>query len=167
MSIDPKYKRNGRQLTSMSDVLHSLLENGKSALSDGFTRWRLEQEWPKIVGEMLAKQTVPCAYDRGVLWIHVQHAAWMQQLYYFQPQILEKVNTHLGRAWAKEVRLTVSPRASTNARMVQAEQVARAGTKRPGGTLKPTAGGPVDSSSGKSSMPEIDPRDLSSEPEDS
>jgi predicted nucleic acid-binding Zn ribbon protein len=139
----------------MSDVLHSLLQNGKSALSDGFIRWRLEQEWVKIVGEGLAKQTIPCAYDRGVLFIHVQHAAWMQQLWYFQPQILEKVNAHLGREWAKEIRLTQSPRASVSAREAMSAKIKAAST---------SSGG---SSNEKPLMPEIDPRDLNSEPEDS
>jgi predicted nucleic acid-binding Zn ribbon protein len=109
--MNPKGTRNNRHLTSVSDVLQGLLENGKSALSDGFTRWRLEQAWPQVVGEMISKQSAPCAYNRGTLWIWVSHSAWVQQLWYFQDTIREKVNAHLGREWAKEVKFTVDPRA--------------------------------------------------------
>ncbi len=104
--------RNGRHLTNMSDVLQSLLENGKSALSDGFTRWKLEQNWQEIVGETIAKNTVPCSYNRGVLWLWVPNSAWMQQLYFFQDMIKEKVNGYLGREFVTSVRFTLNRRAA-------------------------------------------------------
>lgn len=108
----PKRSRNGRHLTNMSDVLQSLLDNGKSALSDGFTRWKLEQNWQEIVGETIAKNTVPCAYNRGVLWLWVPNSAWMQQLYFFQEMIKEKVNGYLGREFVTGVKFTLNRRAA-------------------------------------------------------
>lgn len=101
------------QLTQASDVLQGLLQNSKSQLSDGFVRWRLEQEWPEIVGETIAAQTMPCAFDKGLLFIWVKHPTWMQQLHFFQNDLKEKVNAHLGYSWAKQIKFTLNRRAAT------------------------------------------------------
>jgi predicted nucleic acid-binding Zn ribbon protein len=111
----PGKKPREGQLTNSADVLQALLQNSKSQLADGFTRWRLEQQWPQIVGQTLAEQTLPASYNpnTGTLFIWVRHPVWMQQLYFFQEPIKEKVNTHLGKAWVREVRFTLNRGAAT------------------------------------------------------
>jgi hypothetical protein len=119
--------RNGK-LMNAADVLQALLENGNTFgapgsnpggfargafLSDGFTRWRLEQDWLSVVGASIAAQTVPAHYFKGTLSIMVQHPAWMQQLWQFQEPIKDKVNQHLGRLWVNEIKFTLNRRAST------------------------------------------------------
>jgi predicted nucleic acid-binding Zn ribbon protein len=106
--------RASAQLTTAADVLQALLQNSKSQLSDGFLRWRLEQQWVEVVGSTIGDQTCPAAFDRGTLYIWVRHSAWMQQLWFFQEPIREKVNNHLGREWVKQVRFTLSRRAATS-----------------------------------------------------
>lgn len=108
-----KRKRSSGHLTGAADVLQALLQNSKSQLSDGFVRWRLEQKWRDVVGPTIAEQTLPCAYERGTLHIWVRHSAWMQQLWFFQDAIKEKVNAHLGKNWVRQVRFTLSRRAAT------------------------------------------------------
>jgi len=95
------------------DVLQALLQNGKSHLADGFLRWRLEQNWSEVVGPTIAEQTLPVAFTHGTLYIWVRHSAWMQQLWYFQEPILEKVNSYVGKEWAARIRFTLSRRAAT------------------------------------------------------
>jgi len=109
----PKRARNNSQLLAAADVLQGLLENSKSQLSDGFLRWRLEQQWAAVVGETIAEQTLPVAFERGTLHIWVRHAVWMQQLWYFQDVIKQKVNAHLGKTWCRQVKFTLSRRAAT------------------------------------------------------
>jgi predicted nucleic acid-binding Zn ribbon protein len=109
----PKTKKRTAQLTQAADVLQGLLQNSKSQLSDGFIRWRLEQEWSAVVGPTISQQTVPCAFERGVLFIYVKHPAWAQELRFFSDSIKEKVNTHLNQQWARDVKFTLSRRAAT------------------------------------------------------
>ncbi len=105
--------RSAAQLTAASDVLQGLLQNSKSQLADGFLRWRLEKQWPRVVGATIGEQTLPVAFERGTLHIWVRHSAWMQQLWFFQEAIKEKVNAHMGRPWVTQVRFTLSRRAAT------------------------------------------------------
>lgn len=106
-------ERDKGHLTAAADVLQALLQNSKSQLSDGFLRWRLEQKWFEIVGSTIAEQTVPAAIEHGTLYIWVRHPAWMQQLWYFQEPIKDKVNAHIGRPMIQQVRFTLSRRAAT------------------------------------------------------
>jgi predicted nucleic acid-binding Zn ribbon protein len=82
-------------------------------MSDGFLRWKLEKQWPQVMGETISEQTLPCAFEHGILYIWVAHSAWMQQLWYFQEPIKEKVNAWAGREWVRQVRFTLSRRAAT------------------------------------------------------
>lgn len=105
--------RKNAQLTAAADVLQGLLQNSKSGLADGFQRWRLEKQWPEVVGATIADQTLPVAFERGILYIWVRHSAWMQQLWYFREPIKDKVNEYLGKAWVQQVKFTLSRRAAT------------------------------------------------------
>lgn len=115
MASETKKKRASGHLTQAADVLQALLQNSKSSLSDGFTRWKLEQSWPDIVGETIAKQTLPASYDKGTLFIWVRHPTWMQQLWFFQDSIRDKVNTHIGGQWVLQVKFTTNKRAAVSA----------------------------------------------------
>jgi len=115
----PKYSKSAKHqahLTAAADVLQVLLQNSKSELSDGFLRWRLEQQWADVVGVAIAQQTLPVAFEKGSLFIWVRHPTWMQQLWYFQDVIKEKVNRHLerepGREWCRQVKFTLNRRAA-------------------------------------------------------
>ncbi len=109
MSHKPNRKSH---LFSVENVLQSLLQNSKSGLAQGFTRFRLEREWPKIVGESIAKNTLPCAMEKGVLYIWVSHSTWIQELHYFKDTIREKVNAHLGHPTVIGVKFTLDKRAA-------------------------------------------------------
>lgn len=102
-------------LLPAEQVLQTLLANSKSDLSDGFTRWKLERQWEAVVGAAIAKETAPAAYERGTLHIWVRSSSWMQQLWFFQETIREKVNAHLGREWARKVNFTLNRRSSREA----------------------------------------------------
>ena len=105
--------RKAANLTSAVDVLQSLLENSKSQLGDGFVRWRLEQNWSEVVGDTLAQQTLPVAYQNKILHLWVRHPAWQQQLRFFTDAIKDKVNAYIGRNFVEQVRFTLNRRAAS------------------------------------------------------
>jgi hypothetical protein len=94
------------KLNQVADVLQRLFENGKSPLSDGFQRYRLEQKWPQVVGAQLAKYTRPVDYNRGLLTIAVTNASLLTELRFFQDEIITKVNTHLDQVWTTKLHFT-------------------------------------------------------------
>jgi predicted nucleic acid-binding Zn ribbon protein len=109
MSASGSKRRKGRPTLS-GEVLQSLLENGKSPLSDQFLRWKLWAKWAEVVGPTMAAQTVPVGYARGVLFIWVKHSAWMQQLIFLRDQVKDKINDFLSVPYVKMVRFTMDRR---------------------------------------------------------
>lgn len=119
MDFDDKKKK--RQLQPASSVLQALLGNGKSALSDGFLRWKIWRLWPKIVGPTIASHCEPVGFARGVLYVWVKSSSRMQELRFFEQQLKSKVNEHVGRTWARNIRFTLDRHGVPNADNVSPE----------------------------------------------
>jgi predicted nucleic acid-binding Zn ribbon protein len=94
-------------LQPASEVLQTLLANGKSALSDQFLRWKIWRSWPQVVGQTLASHCEPVGYDRGRLYIWVKSSARLQEIRFFEQTLKDKVNEHVGRPWARSIRFTL------------------------------------------------------------
>ena len=106
--MDNDSQRNSH-LTPTSDVLQSLLQNGKSPLAKGFTRWRVWREWGQIVGPELARHTEPVDYKQGILFIWVKSSARMQEVSFLSREIMHKINGFLKRKWVNRLRYTLNP----------------------------------------------------------
>lgn len=95
------------QLKEASEVLQSLFEGRRSHLAKGFKTRRLRLEWSTVVGEALAKVCEPVDYDRGVLWIWVQHPTWMQHLTFGREQLLKKINSYMAEEYVSSIKFTL------------------------------------------------------------
>ncbi len=93
-----------KNLDSVANVLQGLFENSKSPLSEGFQRYRLEQQWNQVIGGPVAKFTRPVDFQSGLLTIAVSNPSLLTELQFFQQEIITKVNTHIGTVWVKKLR---------------------------------------------------------------
>jgi hypothetical protein len=98
-------KRPSQKPLAAIDVLQRLFENGKSPLSDGFQRWKLEHQWGEIVGATLCKNTRPVQYFKGTLTIEVTNSVWLNEVRFLVDDIREKVNQHQGSDWVQRIQL--------------------------------------------------------------
>ncbi len=55
----------------------------------------LTRVWSDVVGERAAAHTLPAWIRKDALWVYVDGSAWMQDLSYMKPQILQQVNKQL------------------------------------------------------------------------
>lgn len=65
----------------------------------------LVKEWPQIVGEKLAKHTVPVKNSRTVLTILTDHPAYGQELSFLQTALIKKIETAFPNLKGKITRL--------------------------------------------------------------
>lgn len=100
-------KRSQKGLEAVGDLLQSLLQNSKSPLSDQFLRWKLWRSWPEVVGEQIAKHSLPVSFLQGELYIWVDHGARLQEMTFCAGAILKKINAFGGRRWVRRVRFTL------------------------------------------------------------
>ncbi|MEM7645482.1 MAG: DUF721 domain-containing protein [Pseudomonadota bacterium] len=96
--------RKKKKLDPVAEVLQGLFENSKSPLSEGFLRYRLEMQWPQVVGEKIGRHSRPIDINKGLLTIAVHNSGLLTELQFFRQEIITKVNTHVGKVWVKKVR---------------------------------------------------------------
>lgn len=109
MSYDQPPKKSTLQLGS--EVLQALFENGKSPLSQQFIRWKLWRKWEEFVGPTMAQISEPVGYHKGVLYVWVKNASWMQQLVFMREPMKETINKKLQTKYVHEIRLTMDKKA--------------------------------------------------------
>jgi predicted nucleic acid-binding Zn ribbon protein len=102
---DEKPKR--QKMSSGGEVLQALFENGKSALSVQFIRWKLWKKWSEYVGPTMAAGSEPVGYYNGILYVCAKSSAWMQQLVFMREPMRDVINKKLQQEYVKEIRLTM------------------------------------------------------------
>jgi predicted nucleic acid-binding Zn ribbon protein len=100
-------KRKRKRPATASEVLESLLRSSKSPLGEQFIRWRVWNSWPEIVGEQVAKNTLPVSFLSGDLYVWVKHPARLQELTFCAKALLDKINAFCGKKWARQIRFTL------------------------------------------------------------
>ncbi|MCB0407042.1 MAG: DUF721 domain-containing protein [Bdellovibrionales bacterium] len=103
MSSDKKRSR----LLPAANVLQALLSNGKSPLSEQFTRWKLWRNWEEIVGPSIGKNSQPVGFSKGRLYVWVSSSARMQEMRFLVGKIKDKINAHLGCEYVKFIQFTL------------------------------------------------------------
>lgn len=99
------------KLSNSSEVLHGLFENGKSALSEQFIRWKLWRKWAEFTGPSIGEISEPVGYRRGILYVWVKNASWMQQLIFMLDPLKTSINKKLGINYVKGIHLTLDRKA--------------------------------------------------------
>lgn len=90
-----------------SDVLQTLLQNSKSPLAEQFLRWKVWNSWGEIMGEKIAKHSVPVGYQKGQLYIWVDHPARIQEFRFIVKEIMYKINEYCGKRWVRRIHFTL------------------------------------------------------------
>jgi predicted nucleic acid-binding Zn ribbon protein len=70
---------------------------------------KLWERWTDLVGPVIAENARPAAIKGRLLLIHVSSAPWMQQLYYLKDELMEKLNSALGKESVKDIRFKIGP----------------------------------------------------------
>jgi len=47
--------------------------------------------WPTVVGDNIAARTKAVKMEKGVLFVHVEHSVWLQELFFMERDILRKL----------------------------------------------------------------------------
>lgn len=58
--------------------------------------------WRNVVGKEIAEKTEPLRIRHGILQVRVAHSVWMQQLHFFKPLLLKKLNERFKEKGVRE-----------------------------------------------------------------
>lgn len=87
-------RRRRRQAVSSAEVIARVIDGYD--IGGELRAHRLICEWPEIVGDRIGARTVPDGLEGSLLWVRVASSAWMQELSFIKPQLLEAIDKHLG-----------------------------------------------------------------------
>lgn len=68
---------------------------------------RLSERWPEIAGELVALHTRPDGIRFKRLYLLVENSVWLQQLMFFKPALLEKINVAAGKPLITDIVLRI------------------------------------------------------------
>ncbi len=83
---------------------HSLVSLGIKSPMKVYGLWGA---WREVLGDSVAANTRPAAVRNRILFVEASHPAWIQQLQFLKPVLLEKINAFLGERLIDDVRFRV------------------------------------------------------------
>ena len=73
----------------VGDILPAILKS--VGLDQKIRERKILSIWPTVVGEEIAARTEAVKIEKGVLYVHVDHPAWVQELHFMEREIRQKL----------------------------------------------------------------------------
>ncbi len=102
MSKTARFNREKKSPMRVDAALGQLVQG--LGIEKTLTQFNAVTSWPEIVGEQIARVTEARRMDNGVLFVSVATAPWRAELTMRRIEIVEKINTALGKKVVREIR---------------------------------------------------------------
>jgi predicted nucleic acid-binding Zn ribbon protein len=93
-----------RKFTKLGDLLPSVLK--RFGLEQRFKEQQVLTLWSAVVGDELSARTKATKIDRGVLFVHVDHGAWLQELHFIEKDLIVKLRELVPGVTIKKIRFS-------------------------------------------------------------
>jgi predicted nucleic acid-binding Zn ribbon protein len=91
-----------RRPQSIGTVMQKLFS--ELGLSDRLKRAEALEAWSEVVGEQIARISTAERIVGKKLFVHVENSAWRNELSLKKPEILRKLNAHLGGRYIDDIK---------------------------------------------------------------
>ncbi len=91
-----------RMPQTIGDIIRNLF--AELGLTDRLKRAEALEAWQEVVGEQIAKVSAAERIIGKKLFVHVESAAWRHELSMKKPEILRKLNGHLGGRFIEDIK---------------------------------------------------------------
>jgi len=68
----------------------------------------LKRNWNKVVGELIAKVSIPDRIENEILFIKCFNPAWKQELYFFKEEIIKNVNNFFTKKIIDDLKIFIN-----------------------------------------------------------
>ncbi len=103
-----------KKLERLSSTLGSTLK--ARGLQGRLMEFRIVSRWEKTVGPAIARHAEPRVLRGKKLYLSVDSPAWMQQLSLMKPELIEKLNSDLGKGVIQDIALNMGEIAPASGR---------------------------------------------------
>ena len=95
-----------KRFARIGDILPAVLKS--CGLDKKLKEREILSMWPDVVGPDIAARTEAVRVENGVLYIHVEHGAWMQELHFMEREIVRKLRERAPGIDLKRIRFGTS-----------------------------------------------------------
>ena len=99
--VSREVKRNPTK--RVGDLLKGVLK--ELGLEEKFEEGRLREEWPRIVGEAIARRSTPLSVRGKTLIVEVENNVWMNEIQFHRSGIVRKIREEFPALGIEEIRL--------------------------------------------------------------
>ena len=92
-------------MQALSSILAGVLR--KLGLEAPTAGWKAVEEWPRLVGERVARHSRAVSFRDGTLRVEVEGSAWMQELGLLKRDLVRRINEQLGTTAVRDVHFVV------------------------------------------------------------
>ena len=87
-----------------------------SIIDDVIKNYRLESDaeliqvwhvWDGVVGDVIAQNARPAAFKGRILLVHVNSSTWVHQLQFLKEEMIDKLNTALGKVLIDDLKFRI------------------------------------------------------------
>lgn len=96
-----------KTFTPIGSVLESIMGQYRSRSRGGVQH--LVHVWEKAVGTPISDNAKPFAINGSLLLVHVASSAWLFQLRFLKPELLEKINQGLTHQKIEDIKFKIGP----------------------------------------------------------
>ena len=100
-------RRRSQGPSRLGDALASVLQ--RIDPDSRLKAYRVWIFWAEEVGEAIATRAQPAELRGGLLSVHVNSSAWMQELHFMKDTIRERLNHRLGEELIRDIRFVSGP----------------------------------------------------------
>lgn len=104
--MSPYYKKNYNRTEPAADVLRRIVSWRR--FSGRLGHLMLGKTWRDAVGDLVADHTRPLRLSKGRLTLAVESNAWMNELLFYVPMIIERLNEALGEGKVSDIRMKIA-----------------------------------------------------------
>jgi predicted nucleic acid-binding Zn ribbon protein len=100
-------KRSSADFVHIGQVLSSVLKSCRRGGDIELPRiWHV---WPQVVDRAVAQNTRPAAIKDDLLLVHVSSSPWIHRLQFLKQDIIEKLNTAMGKTVVRDMTFKIGP----------------------------------------------------------
>lgn len=110
LALQPVPFYNDDEMGNFEPLGHLIQDFSKDhVLGQKLLEVRLQQEWPSIVGQTLAKHSSPDSIRFHKLYLVADNSVWLQQLVFLKPTILQTLQTRIPELSLVDIVLRLGP----------------------------------------------------------
>ena len=102
-----RHSRKQPECEPVANIIEAVLRSCHGG--DGHNARAVWAFWDHVVGQNLACNAQPAAFNQQILVVHVSSSVWLQELHFQKKDLIERLNQAAGTRVVEDIRFKIGP----------------------------------------------------------